>query len=52
VDTVEPGSAEDSVLYRVIIGDDPDMPPEGPLPEPDIALIRAWIDGGAEGLDE
>ncbi len=50
--SIMPGkSAESSLLLRIArIGDDDPMPPEDegtPLTEKDIAMIRAWIDQGA-----
>jgi hypothetical protein len=47
---VVPGDADASLLYSTITGVGYAMPPEGPLPKADIALIRAWINGGAEGI--
>ena len=46
-----PGDAAGSYLIEVIDGSDPDMimPPKGdPLSEAQVALIRQWIDEGAE----
>ena len=45
-----PGNSEQSLLVRRILGldDEERMPKEGdPLPDAQIALIRAWIDQGA-----
>lgn len=43
---VEAGSAENSYLLEMII--EGDMPEEGdPVPEDEIAVIRAWIEAGA-----
>jgi hypothetical protein len=58
---VIPGSADSSLLYRVLWRktlDQPDgtgsyrprMPYDQPMPIADIALIRRWIDAGADGL--
>jgi uncharacterized membrane protein len=51
-DFVTPGNADDSLLYELLISQDDDrMPPpdEGePLPANEIALIKAWIDQGAQ----
>ncbi len=48
---VIPGSSEQSLLYRLVLGGgELQMPPGGPekrLPAPVIASIKAWIDGGA-----
>jgi hypothetical protein len=47
---LEPGKAELSILYRRVMGLDADdqMPLDrDPLPEPALALIKAWIDQGA-----
>jgi Protein of unknown function (DUF1553)/Protein of unknown function (DUF1549)/Planctomycete cytochrome C len=51
---IQPGSASESLLYRRIagIGEQPRMPMEGePLLAAEIALVRAWIDQGAEWPD-
>lgn len=52
---VKPGEPESQQrLLRVMgaAGNTPEeiMPPEAPLPEADLDLIRAWIAGGAAGL--
>jgi cytochrome c553 len=46
---VQPGSAETSILYKVITGaTEPRMPAGAPkLPDSDIAIIKTWIDDGA-----
>lgn len=47
---VDPGNAEGSELYQVLISDDPDvrMPNVGdPLDADTIEMIRNWIDDGA-----
>jgi hypothetical protein len=46
---VKPGSAEASILYKVISGEmEPRMPVGGvKLPDSDIATIKKWIDEGA-----
>jgi hypothetical protein len=55
---VAPGDPDSSQLYLVLIretADDgrfPRMPYDAPLPGPDIALIRDWIDSGADGYVE
>ena len=46
-----PSALEDSLLYQLIISDDPDerMPKEGePLPAEELALFKAWIEQGAQ----
>ena len=51
---VLPGRSESSRLIRVLTGTaQPRMPPEGePAPSAaEIALLKAWIDGGARGPD-
>jgi mono/diheme cytochrome c family protein len=49
---VEPGSADTSELMRRVLSNDPDerMPPDAhdPLTPRQIALLRNWIDSGAE----
>lgn len=51
---IVPGNSARSVLFRRLAGKEsgPQMPPAGPLPEPKIRLIQAWIDQGAEWPDE
>lgn len=50
------GDAEASQLFNVLIretaedGSFPRMPYDKPLSNPDIALIRDWINAGADGL--
>jgi hypothetical protein len=46
---VEPGNAEDSLLFEAILSDDKSdrMPPKGPrLAADQVEIIRKWIDGG------
>ena len=52
--TIGPGNAEGSKLYLKLIGTKygSRMPPTGPLPSEQIALIKAWIDQGAEWPDD
>jgi hypothetical protein len=58
VDTslVMPGLSEGSLLYLVLVrtngeaGTTPRMPYDQPLGAGDIALVRRWIDEGADGL--
>jgi hypothetical protein len=50
VPSVVPGDSERSLMIRYVSGADPEivMPPAGPrLTAEQIALLRAWIDGGA-----
>ena len=49
-----PGKAKDSLLIRRLLGQEkPRMPFEGtPLPDAQIALLRAWIDAGAPGPND
>ena len=52
-----PGKASDSLLLRNVSGVDPDnlMPPKGkgePVTDNQLALLRAWIDGGAAWPDD
>ena len=51
---IVPGDSARSVLFRRLTGTQsgPQMPPAGPLPEPKIKLIQAWIDQGAVWPDE
>ena len=45
---VVPGNPEESVLYKVLIGDGvPQMPPEGKLADELIQTIYLWIQQGA-----
>jgi hypothetical protein len=46
---IEPGDPDASKLYKAITwAEEPNMPPKGDkLPEKDLAVIRAWIAGGA-----
>ena len=47
-DLVVPGSPEQSKLVYLLRGlEAPRMPPDGALPEPDIALLEQWILDGA-----
>lgn len=50
---VVPGSSEYSMVYDRMAGEDfgPQMPPTGALRLEQIALIKAWIDQGAEWPD-
>src|SRR5436305_762022 len=52
---IEPGHSADSKLIHFVEGRDPDkvMPPKGPRLAPaEIALLRRWIDEGAEWPDD
>ncbi len=46
---VEPGDSDGSYLFSLVTHrDEPVMPPGGTkIPDPDIAIIQKWIDGGA-----
>ena len=45
---IHDGQWDDSLLLKVIgYAGDVQMPPEGKLPEEDIALLTAWVRGGA-----
>lgn len=48
-DSIEAGDADGSYLYMLVTHDsEPFMPPKSDkLPDKDLALIKAWIDGGA-----
>lgn len=49
VEHVEPGNPENSLLYKVLIGDGvPLMPPDNPLPNELIQTIYNWIEQGAK----
>lgn len=50
---IGPGNSEGSRLFQKLIGSayGPQMPPTGALPPEQIAIIRAWIDQGAEWPD-
>jgi outer membrane protein assembly factor BamB len=48
---VEPGKPDDSLLMRKLLGTQPcgtEMPPGGKLDDAGIALVRAWIEQGAQ----
>src|SRR3954466_1080952 len=46
---IVPGNAAASHLYRRLIGEEtPPMPLGGRLTHPEIALVKEWIDSGAE----
>jgi hypothetical protein len=46
---VEPGDADNSRLYLLIAHEEkPEMPPSSPkLPDPELAVLRKWIEAGA-----
>ena len=49
---VVPGSSENSMMYHRLIGEyGQAMPPDGGVKPAEIALIKAWIDQGAEWPD-
>ena len=46
---ITPGDAASSRLYRHLTGQlQPQMPMGGRLPEPQVAIIKSWIDSGAK----
>ena len=47
---VQAGDAQGSQLYQVLTQSDGVMPPDQPLSDVDVDLIRRWIDDGAAGL--
>ena len=51
---IGPGNSEGSRLYHRLVGDrfGRQMPPDGPLPASQVAILKAWIDQGAEWPDE
>ena len=51
---IGPGNSEGSRLYHRLVGDrfGRQMPPDGALPASQIAILKAWIDQGAEWPDE
>src|SRR5262249_45487703 len=51
---IAPGNSEASRFYLKLIGDQygPQMPPTGALRADQIAVLKAWIDQGAEWPDE
>jgi mono/diheme cytochrome c family protein len=50
---IVPGSSANSLLYHRLIGSEygMQMPPTGPLRPEQIAIVKAWIDQGAEWPD-
>ena len=50
---VVPGSSANSMVYHRLIGEEygSQMPPEGALPAEPIAIIKSWIDQGADWPD-
>jgi len=48
---VNPGDSEGSLLHIVLVRNVDRMPWDQPLADPDIGLIRAWIDNGADGIE-
>ena len=49
---VVPGSSENSFLYHRVMGEyGSQMPPDGALKPAQIAIVKAWIDQGAEWPD-
>ena len=51
---IGPGNSDGSRLYHRLIGDrfGRQMPPDGALPASQIAILKAWLDQGAEWPDE
>jgi hypothetical protein len=51
---IGPGNADGSRLYHRLIGKSvgPQMPPTGPLGAKQVAVLKAWIDQGAEWPDD
>ena len=51
---IGPGNAEGTLLYRRLVDTNAGarMPPSGPLPAAEIAVIKAWIDQGVEWPDD
>ena len=47
---VVPGQSQNSRLYTVLLDSRRIMPPDQPLSDADIDLIKRWIDDGAAGL--
>ena len=50
---IGPGNGVGSKLYQRLIGGHfgRQMPPDGPIPRSQVAIIKAWIDAGAEWPD-
>ena len=48
-ESISPGSADESYLFRLVTHQEsPKMPPSGTkIPDPQIEMLRKWIDGGA-----
>jgi Planctomycete cytochrome C/Ankyrin repeats (many copies)/Ankyrin repeats (3 copies)/Prenyltransferase and squalene oxidase repeat len=51
---IGPGNAEGTLLYRRLVDTAASarMPPTGPLPAGEIAIIKAWIDQGVDWPDD
>jgi hypothetical protein len=50
---IGPGNAEGTLLFRRLVETGSSrMPPTGPLPPADVAIIKAWIDQGVEWPDD
>jgi len=51
---IGPGNSSGSRLYLKLLNDQygPQMPPTGPLKAEEIAIVKAWIDQGAEWPDD
>lgn len=48
MEMVEPGDPQGSVLYERMTSASRPMPPGGVLPDNQLAVVRAWIEQGAE----
>ena len=50
---IVPGNSSASPVYRRLTGNESgsQMPPQGPLPQEQISVIKTWIDQGAEWPD-
>src|SRR5262245_34803116 len=50
---VIPGSSANSMVYHRLIGNEygTQMPPKGALPDEQVAIVKAWIDQGADWPD-
>ena len=50
---IVPGNSSASPVYRRLVADGPgaQMPPQGPLSQDQISIIKTWIDQGAEWPD-
>lgn len=51
-EAIVPGNAEASLLMEAVRYESYEMPPEGKLPDSDIAILKKWIDEGAYSPEE